>query len=102
MGDGLKRIAQQLGGLKVTSNRSGEEDTVVYGPNTDDNLTTDGLVSNQEVRLLSGKRPFRAKIVRVLDDKLAMVIREFPTSGKWSKPFKAHISAIERVEKASA
>ncbi len=74
------------------------EETVTYGPNTDETLTTTGLNNNQEIRLVSGRQPFKGKIVRVLDPKIAIVIREFPTSGKWSKPFKAHISAIERVQ----
>ena len=73
------------------------EETIAYGPNTDESLVTTGLNNNQEIRLVSGRHPFKAKIVRVLDPKFAIVIREFPTSGKWSKPFKAHISAIERL-----
>lgn len=91
MGRGLQRVAELCGGFKVISG----DDSVIYGPNTDDNLTTSGLFNGQEIRIISGRHPFRGRVVRVLDQEIALITREFPTSGKWSKPYKAHISAIE-------
>lgn len=93
MGRSPDKIVKPTGSVTVRAS----DDVIAYGPNTDESLTTDGLVSNQDIKILSGRKPFNGKVIRVIDDKIVLVIREFSTSCKWSKPFKAHISAIERT-----
>lgn len=91
MGRGLEKIVKMLGGMVV---RSGN-DTVKYGPHTEDGRTTDGLRPGDMVRIVCG-RPVDAKVIRVVDGQIALVARIFSTSGKASRPYKAHVSAIER------
>jgi len=102
MGRGLQRVAEICGGLTVITNRGGKEDSVVYGPYQDDARTTKDLKAQQDIKLVGGKKPFDGKVVRVIDDKIILVVRRFPTSGKMSKPYKAHISAIEPTLTAPA
>lgn len=95
MGQGLQRVVRMYGGLSVFNN----QDMVVYGPNTSSDLTTAGLQPNDSIQIVGGQRPFAGRIVRIMDDKIAIVVRLFHTSGKLSKPYKVHISAIERIPK---
>lgn len=71
------------------------DDLIVYGPNLDDSRTTAGLRSGQDIKILNKLRQFDGRVVRVINDKIIVIVRRFNTSGKFSKPYRAHISAVK-------